>query len=50
MTENIRRQGPMLNEGLRATVNSDDPAYFDSYSNENYKAFANAGVEATCSN
>ena len=26
----------MLNKGLLATVNSDDPAYFDGYVNENY--------------
>ncbi len=36
--------GRMLREGLRATVNSDDPAYFGGYMNENYKAIANAGV------
>lgn len=36
--------GHMLNKGLRATVNSDDPAYFGGYINENYKAIANAGV------
>ena len=37
----IRR---MLKKGLRATVNSDDPAYFGGYINENYKAVANAGL------
>ena len=36
--------GRMLNEGLRATVNSDDPAYFGGYINENFKAVADAGV------
>ena len=36
--------GHMLNKGLRATVNSDDPAYFGGYINENYKAVANAGL------
>ena len=36
--------GPMLNKGLWATVNSDDPAYFGGYINESYKAIANAGV------
>jgi adenine deaminase len=36
--------GEMLRHGLRATVNSDDPAYFGGYINENYKAIANAGV------
>ncbi len=35
--------GQMLKKGLRATVNSDDPAYFGGYINENYKAIANAG-------
>jgi len=33
----IRR---MLNAGLQATVNSDDPAYFDGYVNENFLALA----------
>ncbi|MEX5215410.1 MAG: adenosine deaminase [Nitrospiraceae bacterium] len=28
----------MLNEGLKATVNSDDPAYFGGYVNDNYRA------------
>lgn len=32
----------MLALGLRATVNSDDPAYFGGYMNENYKAVAGA--------
>ncbi len=32
----------MLNLGLKATVNSDDPAYFGGYLNENYLAVANA--------
>lgn len=39
------RQHPlkkMLELGLRATVNSDDPAYFGGYMNENYKAVAHA--------
>lgn len=36
--------GSMLKHGLRATVNSDDPAYFGGYINENYKAIASAGV------
>ena len=30
----------MLREGLRATVNSDDPAYFGGYINDNYRAAA----------
>ncbi|HEX8621424.1 MAG TPA: adenosine deaminase [Allosphingosinicella sp.] len=28
----------MLSEGLRATINSDDPAYFGGYINDNYRA------------
>ena len=36
--------GAMLRAGLRATVNSDDPAYFGGYVNENYKAIAKAGA------
>ena len=32
----------MLNQGLRATVNSDDPAYFGGYINENYLALHRA--------
>jgi adenosine deaminase len=30
----------MLREGLRATINSDDPAYFGGYVNDNYRAAA----------
>jgi len=30
----------MLNLGLRATINSDDPAYFGGYVNDNYRAIA----------
>ena len=32
----------MLELGLKATVNSDDPAYFGGYMNENYKAVTEA--------
>jgi adenosine deaminase len=32
----------MLEMGLKATVNSDDPAYFGGYMNDNYKAVAKA--------
>jgi adenosine deaminase len=32
----------MLARGLRATINSDDPAYFGGYVNENYRAAASA--------
>jgi adenine deaminase len=32
----------MLDLGIRATVNSDDPAYFGGYVNANFKAVANA--------
>jgi adenosine deaminase len=32
----------MLQLGLKATVNSDDPSYFGGYMNENYKAIAHA--------
>jgi len=32
----------MLNKGMLATVNSDDPAYFDGYVNENYLKTAEA--------
>jgi adenine deaminase len=32
----------MLREGLRATINSDDPAYFGGYVNDNYRAVAKA--------
>ena len=36
----------MLDVGLKATVNSDDPAYFGGYINDNYKAVADAlGLE-----
>jgi adenosine deaminase len=34
----------MLKHGMRATDNSDDPAYFGGYMNENDRAIANAGV------
>ena len=30
----------MLQAGLRATINSDDPAYFGGYINDNYRAVA----------
>ncbi len=33
----------MLNAGLRATVNSDDPAYFGGYINDNFAALAATG-------
>jgi adenosine deaminase len=33
----------MLRRGLRATVNSDDPAYFGGYVNDNYRAVAATG-------
>lgn len=32
----------MLGLGLKATINSDDPAYFGGYMNENFKAVTNA--------
>jgi adenosine deaminase len=32
----------MLARGLRATINSDDPAYFGGYVNDNYRAAARA--------
>ena len=32
----------MLDAGLRATVNSDDPSYFGGYLNDNYRAVADA--------
>ena len=32
----------MLDFGIRATVNSDDPAYFGGYVNANFKAIAEA--------
>jgi adenosine deaminase len=34
----------MLRRGLRATINSDDPAYFGGYVNDNYRAVAMAGL------
>ncbi|MDQ2878358.1 MAG: adenosine deaminase [Pseudomonadota bacterium] len=34
--------GRMLRAGLRATINSDDPAYFGGYIGENYRAAAEA--------
>ena len=34
----------MLRLGLRATVNSDDPAYFGGYVNDNFRALAAAGL------
>jgi adenosine deaminase len=42
---NDLRQHPlvkMLEKGLRVTINSDDPAYFGGYINENYQAVATA--------
>ncbi len=33
----------MLDAGLRATVNSDDPAYFGGYVNDNFRALAGTG-------
>ncbi|MDO6460178.1 adenosine deaminase [Granulosicoccaceae sp. 1_MG-2023] len=32
----------MLQQGLKATINSDDPAYFGGYMNENFSALADA--------
>ncbi|MBI3440285.1 MAG: adenosine deaminase, partial [Proteobacteria bacterium] len=32
----------ILELGLKATINSDDPAYFGGYMNDNYKAVAGA--------
>jgi adenosine deaminase len=32
----------MIEKGLLATINSDDPAYFGGYINENYLAIATA--------
>ena len=32
----------MLDLGIRATVNSDDPAYFGGYVNTNFRAIADA--------
>ncbi|WP_028007774.1 adenosine deaminase [Solimonas flava] len=40
-TAEIRR---MLELGMRATVNSDDPAYFRAYMNENLQALADDGM------
>jgi adenosine deaminase len=34
----------MLRLGLRATINSDDPAYFGGYVNDNFKALTNRGL------
>lgn len=34
----------MLDAGLRATVNSDDPAYFGGYVNDNFRALAATGL------
>jgi adenine deaminase len=34
----------MLDQGVRATVNSDDPAYFQGYVNENLEAVRSAGL------
>lgn len=36
--------GRMLDLGLAATVNSDDPAYFGGYVNDNFRAIAAAGL------
>ncbi len=36
----------MLRLGLRATVNSDDPAYFGGYVADNYRAIAGAAISA----
>lgn len=36
--------GRMLDLGLRATVNSDDPAYFGGYVGDNYRAIAAQGL------
>jgi adenosine deaminase len=32
----------LLAAGLKATVNSDDPAYFGGYANDNYRAVSDA--------
>jgi adenosine deaminase len=40
-TKQIRR---MLELGMRATVNSDDPAYFRAYLNENFEALMEEGM------
>jgi adenosine deaminase len=44
VVENLREHplGDMLDRGLRATVNSDDPAYFGGYMNENFMAVEKA--------
>ncbi len=42
-TAQIRR---MLQLGLRATINSDDPAYFRAYLNENLRALMDDGLSA----
>ena len=34
----------MLELGLKATVNSDDPAYFGGYMNENFIAVAESSI------
>ncbi|MGB9154564.1 MAG: adenosine deaminase [Alphaproteobacteria bacterium] len=34
----------MLKEGLKATINSDDPAYFGGYVADNYTALTDAGI------
>jgi adenine deaminase len=34
----------MLKLGIKATINSDDPAYFGGYVNDNYKALARLGI------
>jgi adenine deaminase len=39
----VRELGAMLDQTLLATVNSDDPAYFEAYVNENYAAVAASG-------
>jgi adenine deaminase len=39
----VRELGAMLDKALLATVNSDDPAYFEAYVNENYAAVAAPG-------
>jgi adenine deaminase len=36
--------GRMLDLGLKATINSDDPAYFGGYVNDNFRAIASAGL------
>jgi adenosine deaminase len=39
----VRELGAMLDRSLLATVNSDDPAYFEAYVNENFAAVAADG-------